>query len=388
MKVLLDCSSLSVGGGIQAGLSVVYHAVDEHDCEVSLVCSPQVASQLPPDLISRLYFFSIIEKASVFGKFRQADYFSKLEKSISPDIVFTVFGPSYWRSEAVNVQGFALGKMLYHDSRKAYPSRIIRWREELSDAVKKVFLRRNADYFIAETDVVKSRLMRLLRLTSDRVYVVGNSYSPEFGRRCRELSERAIKREDARFKVFVPASFYHHKNLLIIPHAAAILNSIHQGLIEFVFTLDEASSGWSKIKNLADSNGVGHMISTVGSVPNQLIADHYLAANAVLCTSLVESSTAVFPEAFMAERPLMVSDKDFARQLCGDAALYFDPLDPKALATVVLKLAQDAELQHRLVLAGSQVLESVYPSPAHKWQLQLQVLRAVAAKGRAQSPIP
>lgn len=384
MRFLIDCSRLSVGGGVQAGLSVVQNALKDPSLEVCLVCSSQIADQLTQEQMDAAQFH-VVGVDLAREKLRQSAQISSIEKAFSPDVVFNVFGPAYWHSNAVNVQGFALGKMLYPDSRQSYPSRWTRWWEELSDAFKKRLLRRNADYLVVETEAVKERLARLLPVVEDRIYVVGNSYSPAFEQRCLEL-DPCLSGAGELFNVFVPASFYHHKNLEIVPAVASALKRMGRTDVCFTFTLDVATQGWSSIQALGASHGVAEMLHTVGSVPNQFMPDHYLAAHAVLCPTLVESSTAVFPEAFMVRRPLLVSDRDFATQLCGSAALYFDPHSPEQIASLIVQLMNDPILSARLIQAGDSALRKNYPSPANKWAMQLKMLRDVVRRGKPKIP--
>lgn len=382
MRILLDCSPLSVGGGVQVGLSIIYNALKDPSLRVCLVCTSQIANQLTAEQLAATHCH-IVGINLAKSKLLQVGQIRAIEKAFSPDVVFTVFGPAYWRSRTVNVQGFALGKMLYPESRDRYPSRWLRWREEFTDAVKKLFLRRNVDYYVVETHVVKRRLEALLPVDEEYVYVIGNSCSPAFEQRCIELGQPLpIKGEW--FNVFVPASFYHHKNLEIVPAVAAALKFIGRTNIRFTFTLDPTTKAWSGICSLGSSLGVLDMLHTVGSVPNKFIADHYLNSHAILCPTLVESSTAVFPEAFMARRPLLVSDRDFATQLCGNAALYFDPHDPEQIASLLVELQTDQFLCNSLIQAGDAALVDKYPTPAMKWAMQLQMLHDVVQRGKQQ----
>ena len=115
-------------------------------------------------------------------------------------------------------------------------------------------------------------------------------------------------------------------------------------------------------------------ISTVGFIENAKFAELYLQSNAIICASLVESSTAVFPEAFLAKRPLLVSDRPFATELCENAALYFNPLDEKSIAKAILKIVVDANLRDVLVQNGQKVLLKNYPSAEQKWVLQKNLI--------------
>lgn len=381
MKVFLDASLLSVGGGVQVGLGIIHHIIRDPDFEVTLVCSAQVASQLSVHERALVHEFHVVSSGKAIGKLKAGLFLARIERRVNPNIVFTVFGPSYWRSRTVNLQGFALGKMLYADSRANYGSWLQRFIEEATDFFKILLLKRNVDFFVVETGVVRERLAGLLNISRDRIFVVPNSFSPAFEARCVELRNLTRPRSK-RFSIFVPASFYHHKNLEIIPAVARYLSDKAEVEIEFVFTLDEGSVGWQRIWQRGVDLSVAHMLRAAGVVPNSAMADLYWAADAVLCTSLVESSTAVFPEAFMAGRPLLVSDRDFARDLCGAAALYFDPLAVASIGDRILELIGSPALAADLVEKGRSQLEQNYPTPLEKWRMQKDLLVKLAHRGR------
>ena len=118
----------------------------------------------------------------------------------------------------------------------------------------------------------------------------------------------------------------------------------------------------------------------MGFVENARFAELYLKSNAIMCASLVESSTAVFPEAFLANRPLLVSDRPFARELCENAAVYFDPLDEISIADAIIQLLSNESLQRSLVENGKNVLLKNYPSADEKWALQKDLILKLNGK--------
>lgn len=379
MKLLLDCSLLSIGGGIQVGLSVIENVANDPDFETVLVCSPQIDAQLSHVTRNKLYAYYVVPNLPFYKKSKQGKYLSKLEKKYRPDQVFVVFGPSYWRPKVNNLQGFALGKMLYPEVRKHYPSKAQRFKEEILDLIKQKLFFRNVGNFVVETEVVKSRLVKNLGISSDKVFVISNSYSPAFEQRLLERQSH-VQPSDDKIVVFIPSSFYHHKNLLILPQALKELKSLSDRKIFFKFTIPEESNGWKLLRESAQNLGVNDYLFTVGHVANNVICDEYLSSQIVICPSLVESSTAVFPESFIAKRPLVVSDRDFARDLCGDAAVYFDPLNPIDIAQKINLVLEDSSLYKLLVNNASEVLRKNYLTPDEKWQAQKKLLIKLSHK--------
>ncbi len=68
-----------------------------------------------------------------------------------------------------------------------------------------------------------------------------------------------------------------------------------------------------------------------------------VTADAVVVTSVIESLCFPIVEAVSVGVPVVASDSDFARELCGDGAFYVPPRDPPALARAMARLV-DGEL--------------------------------------------
>jgi len=188
-----------------------------------------------------------------------------------------------------------------------------------------------------------------------------------------------VARRSPYFSIFVPTAYYYQKNLEFVPHVASSLKAQGIDRFEFVLTLPTNSVGWRRIAQFADKLRVATHIRTVGSVPHADLTQHYAASDAVFLPSLMECSTAVYPEAFVAAVPLCTSDRDFARVLCEDAAVYVDPFDATQAATELRRLMSDVELRAKLVEAGRRVLRSNYCTPEEKWHAQRSFLHQVAA---------
>ena len=57
-------------------------------------------------------------------------------------------------------------------------------------------------------------------------------------------------------------------------------------------------------------------------------------------------------------KPIVTTDLEFARGLCGDAACYFSAVDAKAAAEAIFKVATDNEYVHQLVENGKKQLQA------------------------------
>ena len=77
------------------------------------------------------------------------------------------------------------------------------------------------------------------------------------------------------------------------------------------------------------------------------------------------------------EKPLLISDLDWAHSLCGDGAVYIDHTAPVSIADNIVKLSENMELRERVVKAGSEQL-SLYPSSKGRFLHYLSILEEVA----------
>lgn len=376
MKILIDASLLAIGGGIQVGLAVLENAARTQGIEWHAVLSPNMDAQLKADVRSQLAAVHTVGGSKQFRFFNLPRRMSELESHVEPDMVFTVFGPSNWHAKSAHLQGFALPSVIYPEVHMPNLS----LRERAWRAVHyqvKSRLARKCEYLVVETEVVRQRLHERLGIAADRIFVVKNSYSPSFRETLQNI--HPDRHEDA-FTFIVPSSYYRHKNLEFIPSVAAKLSQLVQRKIRFVFTLPEDGIGWARVKQAANAVGARGLVSTVGAVPHARFAQVYRNADAVFLPTLLECSSAVYPEAFLAEIPLATSDTDFAHALCGDAAMYADPRDPQRAAEALATVIRDSTRRESLVSAGRRVLESQYVTPEVKWHQQLECLMQVASK--------
>lgn len=369
MKILIDASICSKGGGVQVALAFIENIAIDPTFEVICVVNSEIDSQLSSLAKGKIKHYFIEKIEPIYKKFSQANRIARIEKKYNPDIVFIVFGPAYWKPSATTLQGFALGKILYEEELD------VGVYERILNFIKKKIFQNSQSYLLVETELVKRKLAANFKYPLDKIYVIGNSYSPNFKKNILASEGKIFPVKD-KFRILVPGSYYPHKNLERIIFSLSEIkkdHSLSQNL-EIVFTIPEESICWKNLLILAEENGVHGFISTVGFIENAKFAELYLQSNAIICASLVESSTAVFPEAFLAKRPLLVSDRPFATELCENAALYFNPLDEKSIAKAILKIVVDANLRDVLVQNGQKVLLKNYPSAEQKWVLQKNLI--------------
>ena len=89
-----------------------------------------------------------------------------------------------------------------------------------------------------------------------------------------------------------------------------------------------------------------------GWIPREELMKLYARAQAFVYPSTFEGFGMPVLEAMAAGIPVACSDIPPLREVAGDAALFFDPLDETALAAALDRIMADDELRKRLAAGG------------------------------------
>ncbi|WP_263576723.1 glycosyltransferase [Acinetobacter pseudolwoffii] len=374
MKLMIDASICSKGGGIQVALSFLENIAFDSDFELVCVVNPEIDKQLSIAAKNRIksYYVECIEP--IYKKNAQGKRISKIEKKHAPDLVFVVFGPSYWRPKAPCLQGFALPLMIYEGVRNyVYKHNLkLKLYQKLLNYFKARKFKKNADFAVVETQTFKKRLSSFMNFDESKIFVVENSFNSNF--LIEDKIEESKQIQSKILNLFVPSAFYPHKNLNILVDVAYFLKNEFKITFKFNFLIKKDSLEWQNLTTLAKSKSVDDCFYTYGAVPNAKMKHLYAINNFIILPTLAEASTAVYPEAFISKKVLLTSDIDFARELCGNAAIFFDPLDAHDIAEKIININSDIQKQSQLIQRGLERLKSVYLSPEEKWLKQRNML--------------
>lgn len=379
MKLMIDASLQSVGGGVQVAVNFINNILNSHFAdELLIVVSPQVDKQINSSLKNNVNYY-VFDNARGFLKFWQGIQLSKLEKKFKPDLVFIVFGPSYWKPKAKSIQGFAIPHIVYPQiSDLLYKDRPIdKILLNLLLKIKKNQILNNYDCMVVETETFKRLVSEKIGFDKNNIYVIENSFNKKFNKDL--ILNNKVKKSDC-LNFFVPSSYYPHKNLEVLIDVACILKNKYNIYLKFNFLIKSDSVEWSKFIDIAKSKDVLSYLNTYGPVNNDEMTRLYGENDFVILPTLAEVSTAVYPESFISKKLVFTSDLDFAKELCGDGAIYFDPLDSSDIALKIYQVINDAELQNKIIEYGSLQLSKKYISPEEKWEKQKKLINFVLSK--------
>jgi glycosyltransferase involved in cell wall biosynthesis len=206
---------------------------------------------------------------------------------------------------------------------------------------------RSASVFYTENELITQRLQKLF--WKREVYTITNNYNQVF-----DHPENWKKKELTYFQgvqLLSVTSAGGHKNLPIALDVAKLLRLEHPGFrFRFVFTIDEKEFP-------AVPEELKDCFFFTGKVDISECPSLYDQCDFEFQSTLLECFTATFPEAMVMKRPIITTDLEFARGICGNAAVYYSPVSAKSAADAIYNLSIDKELQETLKKNGVEQLK-------------------------------
>lgn len=290
-----------------------------------------------------------------------------VEQRIKPDVIIATSGPSYFHSRAPQIIGYNLGLYLYDE----LPFNAKRnWYRDLRFILKRrlhhYYFKRDADYFVVQTDDVNQRVRKALR--TDKVLTVTNTASSYYHQWKKYPAKLPCKSPDS-FRFVTISSYYVHKNLEILPKVLGELKERGIHNVEFVLTLKG-----EYFESYIDTQSGIH---NVGPVKPPECPSLYAECDALFMPTLAECFSASYPEAMVMEKPIVTTDLGFARSICGEAALFYKAQDAKAAADKIEILINDPSLQAQLIAKGKQQLQS-FDTPKERAEKYLHLCKALS----------
>lgn len=371
-KILINLSNLKMGGALQVAYSFLIELLNLNieAYELYVVLSKELDNELFDEDIN------IFKKINVFRLNNQPAFglkglkarreLDQIEHSIKPSCVFSVFGPTYWRPKSKHISGFAAGWTINPDSVAfsvlSFKGRI---KKKLQNRIKLTSSLYETDIFIVETAIVKHRLNRYGKVDLKKIHVVGNTYGSQYNHIDNILDYKLPPRlSDNEFRLITISANYPHKNLIILREIAKIYK---ERAMEVKFFITISAREYNSL-----FKGFEDYIHNLGPVKVKDCPQIYKQCDALFLPTLLESFTASYVEAMIMKLPILTSDLDFARYLCGPAALYFNPFDGNDIVEKIELIKNDKILCNKLINLGSLKLKD-YPTAKERASMYLSI---------------
>ena len=350
MNIIVNASNLKVGGGLQVADSVCRELKNFHQHQFVVVLSSFFGDTLAaikgfPNVTT--YTHDVKNDLATLLRGRDK-FLDDLVKNKKIDSVLTVFGPSMWIPRVPHICGFARAQMVIKES--PFYTRMSKrtlWGQRLRYSIREKAFKKCADYFYTENPYISERLEKMWR--GKKIFTVTNYYNQVFDNP-EQWKEKLLPSFDG-VTMLTIATPYAHKNLSIAADAARLLRQQYPDF-RFRFVMSNERNEFP-----ADISGIEDCFEFIGRVDISECPSLYQQCDIVFQPTLLECFTAAYPEAMRMERPIVTTDLEFARGLCGDAAEYYSAIDAQACADAIFKVSTNEDLRKLLTKNGKEQLK-------------------------------
>lgn len=369
MRVLINTSGNIGGGSKQVAISFINECIAFQDHLFYIVIGDSIKSEIfISDYPSNFHFIDI-------GKLKFYQLHKKLsliEHQIVPDVVFTVFGPSYWKPKAPHLVGFAL---CYHINPNSPFFKMISTQEKFLLKLKKLIhlfcYMRESDAIVCETEDASNKI-KLLMPVNKHYYTVSNTCNEYFIKYNSRGNNRQLlpHKNPDEFRLLLISKYYRHKNFEILPRVIDSLVQMGLNNIKFVLTIND-----NKVNDIFGSRYHDNIIN-IGPVPVWDCPVLYDECDAMFLPSLMECFSASYPEAMIMRKPILTSNYDFAKSICKDCAVYFNPLDIEDIVNCIIRVYSDSLLRENMISKGYEIFNTI-PSTSSRAKSYIQILEDI-----------
>ena len=197
------------------------------------------------------------------------------------------------------------------------------------------------------------------------------------------LTQKFVKRAPP-FRLLYISLYAEHKNLTTLLKALPLINKNDASMAVLATTANPnwEGAGWTvthkEDANLARRKDIVSSVEFVGPLGKGEVEEQYRRAHIFVFPSLTESFGHPMAEAMAHGLPIVAADTPINREMCGDAAVYFSPLEPDDLARAICLVAADHSLRTRLSLEGRRRVRAKF-----RWDAHVNRILEIASEPRA-----
>lgn len=212
---------------------------------------------------------------------------------------------------------------------------------------------RRARKVIVPTNTIKDKVIKQLGTSESKINVTYEAADEKFFAWGEvSLSGQDVKKVLNKYQVKKPfiiyvGNAYPYKNLDRLLEALKLLPG---NLI--LINPSPRSIFRERLGEKARIEGLSNRVVLPGYVPDEDLAVLYRAAEAYVFPTLSEGFGIPPLEAMASRLPVVCSDIPVLREVCGDNALYFDPLNVEDIASKITQVLGDKKLRQTLVGEG------------------------------------
>lgn len=352
MKILVNGINIKVGGGITVltnFLKAILSFSEFHNIEFYVIVpsglnyeqynNPPVKIEIIPEAM----------KSPVKRLWLDHTWLKSRIEDINPDVIFTIghIGvPTAYKQAILFMYPYAI-----------YPDEKVVWKKlglitQLDYKIRNMVFKQRLGYVdivFPQTEVAKKRLLKYYGKEIKEIKVIPTAFS-KIG--TTDTTYSFFDKNSENVYLLCLTKYYSHKNIEILIPVAEKIKSERKNIC-LITTIDKTQgAGAKKLLENISKLGLEEIIINIGKVPMEGVPSLYTQVNALLMPTLLESFSATYIDSLSFGVPVFTSDRDFARDVCGEDAWYFDPHDPQNIYDTIISAFDSPDMMKEKIENG------------------------------------
>ncbi len=387
MKVVIKAASVKMGGALTYICDFLRHAATmAPDCEYVVLLPSETIPKLPPLPKSvRLVGTPGNGMTSLARLWWEQVSLRKLLTEEKPDLFYAMGSLGMFHCpvrQLLLADGLLFFSKIYQ--RTVVPRHSLSWR--MAYILRRWLICRSvrsADVVMTPTQAMLDELRDFVDVPPHKALVNPYGVGPPESSSSDLPLRLSTGRSDAGnlCRLLYVSLYGEHKNLSTLLKAVPLLNEDGAGNFLLQTTADPAweEAAWTVTHGedaaLAEEPSVSAWVRFVGPLSREQTERLYLDSEIFVFPSLTESFGFPLAEAMSYGLPIVASDTPVNREICGEAAVYFSPLNPEDLARQVRRVAADASLRHQMTIRGQEEVRTKF-----RWSRHVRRILDIASR--------
>lgn len=365
MKILLNLSTLKKGGGQTVGLNFIEGLMslnrDNSQFHFVVVKDSQIAKLLIFHNFNNITYVSQNPIKRILYEFL---FGARLCKTNNISGIYTIFGFGLYQINIPQISGSADSNIYYPEINfwEGYAG-IQLLKKKLIDRFR-IYGLKKVEGVIFENESLEQRSKHLYNLKN--TCFIKPSIIPFVGNLILNFKKR-------RYNGLFFCGWQKNKNYLVIPELAKKFKDYDIDF-QFIFSVNNEDSEFKEFETLCLELDVLDRISFVGEILKNQIPSLYNQIDFVFLLSKLESFSNNIIEAWYFKKILIISDEEWSRSICKNAACYVDRNNIDLIFLKVLELINNSNLIDELIFNGLYELKN-YPNVQEKVSLELDFVK-------------
>lgn len=271
-----------------------------------------------------------------------------IEAQLKPDLVYSITSPSYFKFMAPEVMRFANAWVTNPNS---YAYKTLEVKSRLRNALycwnqKRLLKKRR--YFITQSETVKKGLVKITHTNPENIEVVANVL-PAYYTENHNNAQVNLSNDNTIVHVACVAAPVPHKNINIIPEVLYILKEKYSiDNVRFLVTIPIDNPFLDAFNRKLKALDVEKGVHNYGYCTQGQLVELYSVCDLCFLPTLLETFSASLLEAMFFNLAVIASDFSFNKDVIGDAAVYFSPMNAESAAEKIAYLINNPDMKIQL----------------------------------------